>query len=81
MKRTVLSLLLMILFLAGCSTTDPSQDTASLSYDTGADPDAWDANRQALQDKMVGTVVIRTGKPPAAAADVEAAIAGREEAS
>ena len=41
MKRTVLSLLLMILFLAGCSTADPSQDTASLSYDTGIDPDTW----------------------------------------
>ncbi|MFA9406979.1 MAG: formylglycine-generating enzyme family protein [Anaerolineales bacterium] len=41
MKHTVLSLLLMILFLAGCSTTDPSQDTASLSYDTGADQDTW----------------------------------------
>ena len=41
MKRTVLSLLLMILFLAGCSTANPSQDTASLTYDTGADPDAW----------------------------------------
>lgn len=41
MKRTVLSLLLMILFLAGCSTPDPSQESASLTYDTGADQDAW----------------------------------------
>ncbi len=41
MKRTVLSLPLMFLFIVGCSTAAPSQEPASLVYDTGVDPDAW----------------------------------------
>ena len=41
MKRAVLTLPMITLFILGFTTACSSQEAPSLRYDTGADPDAW----------------------------------------